>query len=124
VWGRRFAAEIWALTEHCPPIFQRAGAAAPIEKPIGGMTSVSSYFCGEATSLRLKFGTARRAVPTLGNEGEAALTVVDFAAVTDRQHEHGHFAVIDAVDDPVMTDTDSVAVRSPGQLAASGGAWV
>jgi hypothetical protein len=74
---------------------------------------VSSYFCGEAASLRLKFGTARRAVPTLGNDGEAPLTLVDFAAVTDRQHKHGHFAVIDAV-----------AVRSPGQLAAFGGARV
>ena len=63
---RRFAAEIWALTEHRPPIFQRAGAAAPIEKPIGGMTSVSSHSCGAAASLRVKFRTARRAVPTLG----------------------------------------------------------
>lgn len=37
---------------------------------------------------------------------ELALSVVNLAAMADHQHEHGHFSVVDAVNDPIIPDTD------------------
>jgi hypothetical protein len=54
---RRSAPEAWADAEVSPPRKTRGGAqrtigaAAPSEKPTGGMTSVSSDFCGFAAPI-------------------------------------------------------------------------
>jgi len=48
---RRFAAEAWAPTERRPPIFQRAGAAAPIEIKGRDASPQASHFCGVAAAI-------------------------------------------------------------------------
>jgi len=51
---------------------------------------------------------------------ELALSVVNLAAMADHQHKHGHFSVVDAVNDPIIPDTDSLAVDGSCQLATAG----
>ena len=51
--------------------------------------------------------------------GSALLSVVNLAAVTNQEHKHGHFPVIDAVDGPVIPDADSLAVGCSSQLATA-----
>ena len=54
---------------------------------------------GLAPRLRLRLPAFSPSAP--------ALSVVNLAAVTDQQHKHGHFSVIDTVDDPVSVDRSS-----------------
>jgi len=54
---------------------------------------------GLTPHLRLRLPAFSPSVP--------ALSVVNLAAVTDQQHKHGHFSVIDTVDDPVSVDRSS-----------------